>query len=110
VITDAVLLIVGQVGVARPVDVPERFVVFAPSVLVADEDPDRGPSGAALEDPGDQLRDVVFVPRGGECTLARTTAGHIAAEVLGRQGQARRATIDDHQLTRAVGLAGGRDP
>ena len=109
VVAPPVLRVVGVVGVARPVLVPDIAVVAGALIDVADENRDARAGRLPFEDPGQDLRRVGLVPRGDDPALAGAPPGEVLGEIRLRERKAGRTAVDDDDVAGAVRLAGGGD-
>ncbi|MNF52088.1 hypothetical protein D3C84_334280 [compost metagenome] len=109
VVAQAVLVMVGVVGVGRAEQVLDRRVVLGLLVGIADQQADGAAGGLALEHPGEDFHHIVFLTLGGVAAGARLAPVEVALHVLQRQLQARRATIDDGDQRRAMAFASAGD-
>ena len=95
----------GTVGVA------DVAIVLGALVGVVDEERNRRPRGdgtagaVILEHTGEDLDEVVLAPLRHEARLAGLAPVEEGLDELGRQGQPRRATIDDDAQRRTVAFA-----
>ena len=110
IVADAVLGLVGEVGVARAEQLLDPAVVLGARVLVLDEQADGRAGGQPLEDAGQDPHPVGFAPLGGVPALPRAAAVELALEVGLAQCQPRRDPVDHAADRRPVAFAEGRDP
>ena len=108
---DAVLGVVGEVGVRGAVGDLHLRVGLRPLVGVTDDDGDgRTEREAVGGDAREHFRRVAFLPLGDEGALAWSAAGQLAPEEGRVEGHAGRATVDDHAEGGAMAFAEGGDP
>ncbi len=108
-VADAVLGVVGVVGVARSVDVLEMVVGARVLVLVSHHQRQRGAGGPPLEDSREDLDPVGLVPLGDQPTLPGAPAVEVELDLVGGDGKPCGATVEDHADGRAVRLPERRD-
>ena len=109
VIADAVLRVVGEVGMARAIDVLDRAVVAAARVFVLDHQCDGRAGGLALEHAGEDAHGVGFAPLGHEAGRAGPAAVERGLDIGLGERNTRRHAIDDAADGRPVALAPGGD-
>ena len=109
VVAQAVLQVVGEVGVAGAELLRDLAIVLRPLVGVADQERDRRAGGPALEGAGEDLDLVGLLPLGGEAALPRPAGVEPGLDVGLGQRDARRAAVDDAAERRPVALAPGGD-
>src|SRR5690606_2022490 len=109
VVAKTILGVVRVVGVTRTVFRGNVRVIAALLILVAYQDGDARAGGAALEHACEDLRSVGLVTLRHDLALARSTPIEVDLQRLHRKGDPRRATIDDHDVSGSVRLAGGGD-
>src|SRR5690606_13631953 len=107
IVADAVFGIVGEVGMARTVDVLDLGIVLRALVLVADHEADRRAGRPPLEDAGEDLDAIGLAALGRELRLARPAPVEPDLDLLGRQRQERGHAIHHDADRRAVALAPG---
>ncbi len=106
----AVLGIVGEVGVAGAVDVVPVLVATGTLVAIADHQGQGGAQGPAiLAQARQDLDGVGLLARGGQGALARTAAVQLGLDGGAVQWQSGRTAVDDAAHGRAVALAEGGD-
>ena len=110
VIADAVLRVVGEIGVAWAVRLLERAVVAAPRILVLDHERDGRAGGLALEDAGEDAHGVGLAPLRDEAGGAGPPPVERGLYVGFGKRDTRRRAVDHAADGRAVALAPGRDP
>ena len=110
VVADAVLRVIGEVGMSGSIHLLDRAVVAAARVFVLDHERDGRAGGLALEDAGEDAHGIGLAPLGDEARGAGPTPVERGLDVGLGQRQARRHAIDDAADGRAVALAPGRDP
>ena len=109
-VPEAVLGVVGEVGVGGPVDIAQMLVGLRAGVLVSHQDRNRGTGGVAAEDTRQDLGCVGLGALGDEPALARAAPVEVSLNVRGVEGQPGRAAVDHHTDAAAVRLAEGGDP
>ena len=115
IVADAVFGVVGVVGVAGPVLVPDLAVVLRALVDVLDEHGDRGsgrhlPAGLVVRhDARENARLVRLPPLGGEARRPGPAAVELGLDVGRLERQTRRAAVDDAADPRPVALAESGD-
>ena len=87
------------------VQIAEVIVGGGSGVVVADQHGNRGSGGPAFEHAGQDLGPIGLPSLSGEVALAGATAVQVGLQVVSRQGQARRAAIDDDADPGAMALA-----
>ena len=95
---------------AGPVNVAQVLVRLGSGVFVADKQSDRGTERLALEQARQHLDLIGLVALGHEPALARTAPIEVALDIFDDEGQTRRAAVDDHADTPAMGLTKRGDP
>ncbi len=108
VIADAVLVLVGVIGVAGPETVLDLRVVARALVDVLDEQPDRRARRDALEDARQDAHLVGLLALRDVAAPARAPALEIGLDRRLVEREPGRATVDDAAERRAVALAEGR--
>ena len=109
VITDAVLVVVGVIGVGRAEGILDRRVVLGLLVGIADQQANRTAGGLALEDAGEDFHLIVFLTLRGVAAGAWLAPIEVALQVLQANLQPRRAAIDNGDQRRAMAFASGGD-
>ena len=109
-VPEAVLGVVGVVGVGGPVHLSQVLVGLGAGVLVAHQHRYGCAGGVAAEGPGQDLGRVGLAPLGHQPALARAAPVQIRLNVRGFEGQPGRAAVDHHTDAAAVRLAEGGDP
>ncbi|RMM20765.1 Alpha/beta hydrolase protein [Pseudomonas syringae pv. aptata] len=109
VVADAVLVVIGVIGVGRAEQVFDRRIVLGFLIGVADQQADGGAGGLALEDPRENLDFIGLLTLRGVAAGARLAPVEVALQVLQVQFQPGRAAVDDSDQRRAVAFAGGGD-
>ncbi|RMV62333.1 Alpha/beta hydrolase protein [Pseudomonas syringae pv. pisi] len=109
VVADAVLVVIGVIGVGRAEQVFDRRIVLGFLIGVADQQADGGAGGLALEDPRENLDFIGLLTLRGVAAGARLAPVKVALQVLQVQFQPGRAAVDDSDQRRAVAFAGGGD-
>ena len=104
-VADAVLLLVGEVGMRGTIDVPHLLVVLAVLVGVADEEADGRARRSAFEDAAQQLHLVGFLAGRSEMALAGLATGQLALNEIHIDLDARRHAVDDATDACTVALA-----
>ena len=107
VIAHAVFLHVGIVRVPGAELVLDVGVVTRFLIGVLDQQGDRRAGGVALEHAREDAYAVVLAALGGMARLAGFAAIEIVLQIGFREGQARRATVDDADVARAMTLPRG---
>jgi hypothetical protein len=97
------------IGVTGPVLVLDVGVVAALLIRVANQDRDAGPGRDSVEHAGQDLGSVGLVALGHESALTGTAPAEVERQVLFRERDAGRATVDHHHVARAMALARGGD-
>lgn len=94
---DAVFLLVGVVGMARPREHIHgaSTVIFWPLVFILDHQTDWCAQGDAKLGAGLDLHSVFFIARSSERALARSSSGHLGLYIGFGQLHSRRAAIND---------------
>ncbi|RML65566.1 hypothetical protein ALQ91_05386 [Pseudomonas syringae pv. syringae] len=109
VVADAVLVVIGVIGVGRAEQVFDRRIVFGFLIGVADQQADGRTGCLALEDPRENLDFIGLLTLRGVAAGARLAPVEVALQVLQVQFQPGRAAVDDSDQRRAVAFAGGGD-
>ena len=104
-VADAVLGVVGVIGVRGPVDVLERRVMLRLGVRVVHQDEDRGAERLPLENAGEDFARVAFLALRGDAALPRPPPVQLHLDVVVRQLQPRRTAVHDHAHRAAVRLS-----
>src|SRR5208337_1171164 len=111
IVSDAVFRVIGVVGVAGAVFVPDVAVILGTLVHVVDEDADRR-SGRHLparivvyHHPGEDARLIRFATLGGEARRSRPAAVEFGLDVGRLQRNPRWAAVDDAAYPRPMALA-----
>ena len=112
VVADAVFGLVGVVGMAGPEGAGDLAIVLRPGVLILDLDGDGRAGGdravPVVEHAGQDAGRVALLPLGDEAAAARLAPVQPGLQVGLRQGDQRRAAVDDAADRRPVALAPGR--
>src|SRR6185436_6939657 len=106
---DAVLGLVGEVGMRGTKLRLHLLIVPGPHVLVVDQHRQRRSQGQALVHPGQDLDPVGLAALRRDGALAGAAPVQLALDLLDRQRHARRTTVDHDPDGRAVRLTEGRD-
>lgn len=101
--------IVGVVGVSRPVLVPDVRVISAALIQIANQNGDTRPGGAAFKDTGKEFRGVRFIPLGRQSALARPTSLQIDHQIIDRNRNPGRNSVNDDNIPRSMTFAGRGD-
>src|SRR5438874_1676756 len=109
-IADAVLGVIGVVGVRRPVLRFHLAVVARTGVLVRHQQRNRRPERLTIEDTRQDLTGVALTPLSGKPALARPPTIEVALDVHHLDWQPRRATVYDDADRSTVRLAKAGDP
>src|SRR4029079_17345871 len=113
-VADAILGLIGEVGVAGAVLVPHVAVVFRARIDVLYLERDRRAGGqelaALFEHAGENLHRIRLAPLGGEARLARPPLFHVGLDLGLRDRDARRAAVDHAADGRSMAFAPGRHP
>jgi hypothetical protein len=104
-ITDAVLLPVGVIGVARAEGIDQISIIFASGVFIANEQRDRCARRFALEQAGEDLNPVGFLPLGDMAGRAGLAAIEIVLDIVSGEQKSGRTTVDDAADRRSVAFA-----
>ncbi len=95
IIANAVFLLIGEVGMARPELAGDLAVILRPLVLVADQHGDRGAGRHPLEHAGQNLDLIFLAALCDKTALPRLAAIKIGLQVRFGQRHTRRHPIDD---------------
>ena len=106
---NAVLGLVGRIGMGRPKGDLHLLVVAGALVLVAHHHGNRGAQGDAIEQATEDLDLVVFLARCRDPALPGFAPVQLMLNRRDIKRQPRRAAIDDHADTATVGFAEGAD-
>jgi len=109
VITDPVLLLVGEIGMARPVDLPERLVVRGTGIRVPHKQGNRHPGRLPFKDTRQDLHLVWFSPGRGDRARSRPPPVEQRLDIRNRERESRRAPVDHHPDRGSVALPKRRD-
>src|SRR5690606_10502969 len=109
IIAEAVFLVVRVIRVARPETVLDLVVVARALVDVLDQEAARGAGRHALEDPGQDLYGIGLAALRDEARLPRPPAVELLLDVVLRELEPRRTSVDDAAERGPVALAEGRD-
>jgi hypothetical protein len=108
-VSDAVFGLSRVVRVRRAVEILHLFIRLGARIVVANQDGDRRTERLPLERSRDDLSGVRLLAWRRESTLARASPIQIALDLLGRDGQPRRAAIHHHTDCSTVALAKAGD-
>ena len=103
-IPDAVFGLVGEIGMGGPEHGLHLGVGRGAGILVVDGDQDRGAKGLAVEDAREDAACVLLLPRGDDVALAGATTVELDLDLLGGDGEARRAAVDDAADSSSMGF------
>ena len=106
---DAVLRLVGGIGMGGPKGHLHLLVIAGPLVLVAHHHGDRGSQGDPIEQTAEDFNLVGFLARGGDFALTRFAAIQFGLDGIEVEVEPWRAAIDDHPHTAPVGFPEGAD-
>ena len=115
IVAHAVFDVIGVVGVAGPILVPDVGIILRALVDIVDHQPDRRAgrhlrAGRLVDEHAGEDPDLVgLLPLRGEARLARPPLVEIGLDVGLGQRDARRAAVDHAADRRPVALAKGRD-
>ena len=109
VITEAVFLRVGVVGMAGTKGVGDIAVIFGALINVLDHQADGGAGGFALEHAGENFYLIRFAALGGVTRGAGATSIQILLDIRFVQLNTRRATINNRQQGRTMGFTAAGD-
>src|SRR3954469_17214619 len=88
-----------------------RVHALDPVLVVAVDDPhrDRAAERTAMTNPGRDLRAVLLDLHAPATAMAELAPSHVAVQVLGRELESGRKTLDDSRQPRTMRFAGGRE-
>ena len=104
-IAQAVFLQIRVIGVTGAKLVHDVAVILRALILVVNDQRDGRAGGFALEHAGENFHFIIFAPLRSVTRGTRFASIEVILQVGGRQGHARRTTIDDAADGRAVAFA-----
>jgi hypothetical protein len=109
-VADAVLRVIGVVGVRRTIDALQLLVGLGARVLVADEDQDRRAEGPPLEHARQDLGAIRLLPRRREPALAGASPVQLPLDRVDLEREERGTAVDHDADGSAVRLSPRLDP
>jgi hypothetical protein len=93
----------------RTIFIPDVGVVTAALICISDQHRDTGPRCPAIENAGKYLGLVLFLTLGRQQTLTRSPPPQVWSQIILRQLQSGRDAVNNHNIPRAMTLAGSGD-
>ena len=106
---NAVLRLVGGIGMGGPKGHLHLLVIAGPLVFVAHQHGDRCAQGDPIEQTAEDFNLVVFLARGGDFALTRFAAIQFGLDGIEVEVEPWRAAIHDHPHPTSVGFPEGAD-